>query len=149
MPITVTGIPNLIFLQILICSNLVPQRRLELLRLATLVPKTSVSTIPPPGHISLYFYYIAITSQCQLLSTVFACLAQSILFQNLSWKKNTTLFTTINIPIILRPVHGSPLAIQPIKKFVTVTNNLQVITLAIDLGIFSNILIFSMYLTFS
>ena len=30
--------------------QLVPQRRLELLRLATLVPKTSVSTIPPPGH---------------------------------------------------------------------------------------------------
>jgi hypothetical protein len=32
-------------------KNMVPRRRLELPRLSALASKTSVSTIPPPGHI--------------------------------------------------------------------------------------------------
>ena len=35
-------------------NNLVPQGRLELPRLSSLVPKTSVSTIPPPGQYITY-----------------------------------------------------------------------------------------------
>jgi hypothetical protein len=55
-------------------KNLVPQRRLELLRLATLASKTSVSTIPPPGHSCIVTLWVAVVNLYALPQSKWGCI---------------------------------------------------------------------------
>ncbi len=56
--------------QLLIFNELrdftVPRTGLEPARLAALAPETSASTIPPPGHVSLFIKAFALDEQCLL-----------------------------------------------------------------------------------